>query len=161
MKPFLFFLALLMLSLTPLCAQQPATPAQPVDPHQARPALPVVPDSLTPRAAPATNAASTNGAPSPAAAILSIGADSSLREVLQELAQSWADSVDSSPQVPLTLTNAGTLRAKVEAGTKWDVLISADVEDLKAMTDKGLLFADGQRSLARNTLVIYGRKALV
>ena len=43
----------------------------------------------------------------------------------------------------------------------WDVVISADVADVKAMTDKSLLFADDQRSLARNTLVIYGRKALV
>ena len=91
-------------------------------------------------------------------------ADSSLKQVLQELAQTWADSQDSSPQVPLTLTNAGTLRAKVEgasSGSAWDVIISADVVDVKAMADKGLLLADGQRSLARNTLVIYGRKALV
>ncbi len=159
MKSFLFSLALLVFSLTPLLAQ-PATPAQPVDPHQARPALPVVPDALTP---PEPVAPSTNGAPAPAApaAVLSIVADSSLREVLRELAQTWADSLDSNPQVPLTLTNAGTLRAKVEEGSKWDLVISADVQDVKAMTDKGLLFADGQRSLARNTLVIYGRKALL
>ena len=83
---------------------------------------------------------------------------------MQELAQSWADSQDSSPQVPLTLTNAGTLRAKVESSTPesaWDVVISADVADVKEMTDKSFLFADDQRSLARNSLVVYGRKALV
>jgi len=151
-------------SLVPLSAQT-ATPAQPADPNQARPALPVVPDSLTPPelATPATNAASTNSAPAvttPQVA-LSIVADSSLKQVLQELAQNWADSQDSNPQVPLTLTNAGTLRARVESGSVWDVVISADVQDMKEMTDKGLVFADGQRSLARNTLVIYGRKALL
>lgn len=88
-------------------------------------------------------------------------ADSSLREVLQELAQSWADSLDSSPQVPLTLTNAGTIRTRIEGATPCDVVISADIQDVKEMTDKGALFAEGQRSVARNSLVIYGRKALV
>jgi molybdate transport system substrate-binding protein len=129
--------------------------------------MPVLPDSITPPqaepakpaspATPSTNAAASNA---PAVAV-SIIADSSLKAVIQELAQSWADTQDSGPQVPLTLTNAGTLRAKVETAPTYDVVISADIADVKAMTDKGLLIADGQRSLARNTLVIYGRKALV
>jgi len=159
MNPILLFLALLLFSLAPLAAQ-PATPARPADPHQALPAQPVVPDSLTPpqNATPSTNNASSATAPQIAVAII---ADSSLKQVLQELAQAWADSLDSGPQVPLTLTNAGTLRAKVESGSTWDLVISADVRDVKEMTDKGLLFADGQSSLARNTLVVYGRKALV
>jgi molybdate transport system substrate-binding protein len=159
MNPVPVFLAFLFLSLAPVSAQ-PAIPAQPADPNQPRPALPVVPDSITP---PQTNAPSTNNAPAPQVAV-SIIADSSLKQVLQELAQSWADSQDTGPQVPLTLTNAGTLRAKVESGSSdsvWDVVISADVADVKEMTDKGFLSADDQRSLARNTLVIYGRKALV
>jgi len=109
-------------------------------------------------AAPSTNGAPPAPAPQVAVAII---ADSSLKQVLQELAQAWADSQDSGPQVPLTLTNAGTLRAKVESGSVWDVVISADVADVKEMTGGGHLFADGQRSLARNTLVVYGRKALV
>ncbi len=153
-------LALLLGSLAPLCAQ-PAVPAQPADATQARPALPVTPDSITPPqpAAPAsTNAAPADQAPQISVSII---ADSSLKQVLQELAQAWADSQDSAPQVPLTLTNAGTLRAKVEAGSTWDVVISADIADVKGMTDRGVLLADGQRSLARNTLVVYGRKALV
>jgi len=159
MNRFLFCFALLLFSLVPLSAQ-PATPAQPADPNQARPALPVVPDSITPPA-PSTNSAPA--APAPQVAV-SIIADSSLKQVLQELAQAWADNQDSSPQVPLTLTNTGTLRAKVEgasSGSAWDVVISADIADVKEMTAGGLLVADGQRSLARNTLVIYGRKALV
>jgi len=146
-----------------LLSAQTATPAQPADPSQARPALPVVPDSITPpkAAAPSTNSAPPATAPQAGVAVI---ADSSLKAVLQELAQTWADSQDSSPQVPLTLTNAGTLRVKVESassGSAWDVIISADVADVKAMTDKGLLSADGQRSLARNTVVVCGRKALV
>ena len=162
MNPAPFFLALLLFSLAPLCAQ-PATPAQPADPNQARPAMPVVPDSITPPQAttPATTNAPAATAPQVAVSII---ADSSLKQVLQELAQGWADTQDSGPQVPLTLTNAGTLRVKVEndpSGSAWDVIISADVADVKEMTDKGLLSADGQRSLARNSLVIYGRKALV
>jgi molybdate transport system substrate-binding protein len=162
MNRFLPCLALLIFNLAPLSAQ-PATPARPADPNQARPALPVVPDSLTPprMTTPSTNKAPPATAPQIAVAII---ADSSLKQVLQELAQGWADSQDSGPQVPLTLTNAGTLRAKVEGGSSssnWDVIISADVADVKEMTDRGLLFADGQRSLARNTLVVYGRKALV
>lgn len=159
MNRLLFTVALLFFSLAPLAAQ-PAIPARPADPHQALPAQPVVPDSITP---PQTSTSSTNSAPSAAApqVAVSVIADSSLKQVLQELAQGWADTQDSSPQIPLTLTNAGTLRVKVEGGTAWDVIISADVQDVKAMTDKGLLFADGQRSLARNTLVVYGRKALV
>ena len=159
MNSFLYCLALLLSSVAPLCAQT-ATPAQPADPNQPRPALPVVPDSITPpqMTTPATNSAPAATTPQVAVAII---ADSSLKQVLQELAQGWADSQDSSPQVPLTLTNAGTLLAKVEAGSVWDVVISADVADVKEMTDKGFLSADGQRSLARNTLVIYGRKALV
>ena len=119
-----------------------------------------MPDSLTPpqMMAPSTNSAPAAPAPQVAVAII---ADSSLKQVLQELAQAWADTQDSGPQVPLTLTNAGTLRAKVEGGSTWDLVISADVADMKEMTDKGLLVADGQRSLARNTLEIYGRKALI
>jgi molybdate transport system substrate-binding protein len=158
MKSLFLFLALLTFSWAPLSAQ-PATPAQPADPNQARPAQPVVPESVTPQiAVPSTNGAPAAPAPQVAVAII---ADSGLKQVLQELAQNWADSQDSSPQVPLTLTNAGTLLAKVEAGSTWDVVISADVADMKEMTDRGILFADGQRSLARNTLVVYGRKALV
>ena len=160
MKSFFYLLALFLLPLAPLSAQT-VTPARPADPNQAIPALPLEPVPVPPP--PATNAPAGTNTPEASAApvALSIIADSSLKLVLQELAQGWADSQDNSPQVPLTLTNAGTLRAKVESGTVWDVVISADVQDMKDMTDHGLLWVDGQRSLARNTLVLYGRKALV
>lgn len=160
MKLQILSLALLLFSLVSLSAQT-VTPARPADPNQAIPAQPVEPVPVPPP--PKTPAPATTNAPASAASSVAVTiiADSSLKQVLQELAQSWADSQDSSPQVPLTLTNAGTLLSKVESGTVWDVVISADVQDMKEMTEKGLLSADGQRSLARNTLVIYGRKALV
>ncbi len=161
MKSVLFFLALLLVNLTSLRAQ-PATPAQPADPNQARPAVPV---EITPiPAAPAAPTSTKAEAANASQVAVAIIAESSLKRVLQDLAQGWADSQNSGPQVPLTLTNAGTIRAKVEGqtgGSDWDLIISADVADVKEMTDKGFLMADGQRSLARNSLVIYGRKALV
>jgi molybdate transport system substrate-binding protein len=171
MKIIYACLSALVFSLTAVGAQ-PATPATPADPNQPRPALPVAPDSITPPGTPAptvppaaapapttdTNSTTAPTAPQVGVAVI---ADSSLKQVIQELAQSWADTQDSGPQVPLTLTNAGTLRSKVEAAPTWDVVISADVADMKEMTDRGVVLADGQRSLARNTLVVYGRKALV
>jgi molybdate transport system substrate-binding protein len=161
------FCWLMLLGFSPAFGQ-PAVPAQPADPNQARPATPVMPDSITPPsqvAQPATpvstTGASTNGPATTPVVQISVIADSSLKQVLQELAQGWADSQDSNPQVPLTLTNAGTLRVKVENSATWDVVISADVDDVKDLTTKGLLFGDDQQSLARNTLVVLGRKALV
>ena len=155
-------LAFFLAGMIHLSAQS-AVPASPVDPNQARPAQPVEP--AQPAAGPAAPAASSTATNVPVVSVpsvvVSVIADSSLRQVLQELAQSWADSQDSNPQVPLTLTNAGTMRAKIESGTVWDVVISADMDDVKDLTAKGLIMADGQRSLARNTLVIYGRKALI
>ena len=160
--------ALFLVGIMPLPAQT-AIPARPADPSQAMPAQPVEPMPVPPApthhaqtpapAAPATNAPDATSPSGPVA--LSIIADSSLKQVLQELAQNWADSLDDGPQVPLTLTNEGTIRSKIESGSTWDLVISADVQDVKDMTDRGLLSNDGQRSLARNTLVVYGRKALV
>jgi molybdate transport system substrate-binding protein len=160
MKLILFVLYIFFFTCASLHAQ-PAAPAQPVGPDQARPATPVNADELTPNrtSAPATNAASTT--PATAGASVAIIAESSLKAVLQELAQTWADSQDSSPQVPLTLTNSGTILAKVEGGPGFDVVISANLDDLKAMTDRTLLLPDDQRMLARNVVVVYGRKALI
>ena len=157
MQLILACFAFLLLGLAPLTAQS-AKPAVPADPNQARPATPVLPDPVPQMTAPSTNDATATPAPQVA---LTVIADSSLKAVLQELAQAWADTLDNGPQVPLTLTNAGTLRSKIDGGEVWDVVISADVADAKALTDKGLLLADGQHTLARNTLVVYGRKALV
>jgi molybdate transport system substrate-binding protein len=152
-------LSLVLAALAPLHAQT-ARPAQPADPTQARPALPVT-DELSPThpAAPSTNSAAPVA---PVAATgISIIAESSLKAVLAELVQTWADNQDPAPQVPISLTNSGTIVAKVEGGPGFDVVISADVADIKTMTDRGVLLADDQRSLARNSLVVYGRKALV
>lgn len=164
-------LALFLLLAAPVLAQ---VPAQPADPNTPRPAQPVQPVTPAVPAQPATPAltvpsgglpnattAAPNPVPAPAGPQVSIIADSSLKAVLSELAQTWADKQDNSPQMPITLTNAGTMRSKIESGGSWDLLIDADVNDVKALTDRTLLLPDGQRSLARNTLVIYGRAPLV
>jgi molybdate transport system substrate-binding protein len=151
---FFFLLAILCAGLA--SAQTPS-PAVPADPDQARPAQPVEPG---PAPAPAVAPAGTADASAPQSSV-TVLADSSLREVLQELAQTWADSLPDSPQLPLTLTNAGTILTEMQSNPAWDVVISADLADVKTMTDKGLILPDGQHSLARNTLVLYGRKALV
>lgn len=145
---------------------QPATPAQPVSPDQARPATPVAPDELTPNraAAPAANATPSTNAASAVAngpARISVIAESSLKAVLADLAQTWADNQDNSPQMPLSFTNTGIIAAKALTTADYDVVISASLDDVKALTDKGVLLADGQHMLARNSIVIYGRKALL
>ena len=100
-------------------------------------------------------------ATAPEGPLLAIIADSSLKAVLSELAQTWADAQQANPQVPITLTNAGTMRAKIESGGGWDLALDADVHDVKALTVSGFLLSDWQRSLARNSLVVYGRSPLV
>jgi molybdate transport system substrate-binding protein len=164
MKRFLWSVALAVyLTGAASAPAQTVTPARPVDPNQPLPAQPVeTPSPVPPPPIPAPPSSTTNADAAPAAPVaLTIVAESSLKQVLQELTQNWADSQDNGPQVALTLTNSGTLRSKVEGNSVWDVVISADVQDVKEMTDKGALLAAGQRSLARNTLVIYGRKALI
>jgi molybdenum ABC transporter molybdate-binding protein len=157
--------------MMPLPAQT-AIPARPADPNQAMPAQPVEPMPVPPAPKPVPAKPADASTPTPTApasdastpsgpVALSIIADSSLKQVIQELAQGWADSLDNAPQVPLTLTNEGTIRSKIEGGSSWDLVISADVQDVKDMTGSGLLVADGQSSLARNSLMIYGRKALL
>jgi molybdate transport system substrate-binding protein len=138
-------------------------PAQPADPNQPVPAAPLQPPVPVAPAQPAAPPASASppGAPVPTGPSISIMADGSLKGVLQELAQTWADSQTTGPQMPITLTNAGTMRAKMETGGAWDLIIDADVADTKALTNHGLLVAEGQRLLARNSLVVYGRAPLV
>jgi molybdate transport system substrate-binding protein len=143
-------------------------PAQPADPSQAIPAQPVQPAAPAIAPVPASPASMTPSTDTTAAAVpattgpsISIIADSSLKAVLSELAQTWADSQASSPEMPITLTNAGTMRAKIEAGGVWDLAIDASVDDTRAMTTSGFLLATGQQTLARNVLVIYGRAPLV
>jgi len=164
LKSFLLLWAIFVLASAHSSAQ-PAAPAQPVSPDQARPATPVAPDELTPGASMSavTPAPSTNAAPVAATATASISviAESSLKAVMAELAQTWADNQDTSPQMPLAFTSTGILAAKAQAGPDYDVVISASLDDIKALTDKGVLAADGQRMLARNIVVIYGRKAMV
>ncbi len=174
MKKYLCYLPVLWLCGWASLSAQAATPARPVDPDAPQPARPVsIPDSLTPNmtvplpVVPAestdtstTKTTTTTVTPTRDQNAVAVLADSSLKLVLQELAQAWADNQDTGPQVPITLTNAGTLRTKAETDG-WDVVISADVDDMKELTSRNLVLADGQRTVARNTVVMFGRKALV
>ncbi len=134
------------------------TPATPADSTQARPAQPVTPASS---ATPAASASTTTSSNAPVETALSIMADSSLRKALAEIVQNWADSQDTGPRIALNLVNAEGMRTHVGPGSDTDVVICADVQDLKDLTGKGYLAADGQHSVARNTLVVYGRAALI
>jgi molybdate transport system substrate-binding protein len=150
--------ALLFVTACGQAAAQTPIPARPLNPDQAISAPPV---PSTP-GVPSANGPDTN-APSAAASIpaVTVLADNSLKSALAELAQTWADQQPDGPQVPLTLTNAGTMRTQLESNPEWDVIISPDIDDVKAMTAKGLVQPAGQQFLARNTVVLYGRKALV
>jgi molybdate transport system substrate-binding protein len=165
-KCFALLIATFLVSAVHVSAQ--ATPAQPVSPDQARPATPVTPDELTPNANPSTSGASMSAVgPAPSAnatsatASLSVIAESSLKAALSELAQTWADSQSNNPQIPLAFTSSGIIAAKAQTTADYDVVISASIDDIKALTDKAVLAPDGQRMLARNSVVVYGRKALV
>ena len=155
MKPLACAFFLWIVNLAPATAQIPAQPADPNQPIPAQPVQPAPPPSAATPAIPSTISVV------PTVPSVSIIADSSLKAVLQDLAQSWADSLGSNPQVPITLTNAGTMRAKIEAGTTWDVAIDADIDATKEMTGKGLLLSANQYSLARNMVVLLGRTPLV
>ena len=151
-RGFLFFW--IAIASSSLARSQSAVPATPANPDLDRAV-----QSAKPQKSSAPPAAAI--APTASSDTLTILADSSLRNVLQELAQGWADAQPDGPQVPLTLTNAATMRARIEADPHWDVVIGADAVDMKLLTDRGLLAADGQHTLARNLVMIYGRKALV
>jgi len=165
MKAFACVLALFLSLTVRTQAQIPAQPADPNTPLPAQPVQPAIPFVPAQPAHPltvpsgglpgATTSTTTTGPQ------VSIIADSSLKAVLSELAQTWANNQDTGPQMPITLTNAGTMRAKIESGGAWDLILDADVADVKALTDHTFLLPDGQRSLARNTLVIYGCAPLV
>ncbi len=150
MKSLLLFF---LLSVGLASAQEPS-PAQPADPDQPIPAQPALP------ATPASPAVAAANAPE-AGPTVTVLADSSLKNVLQALAQAWADSQPDGPLMPITLTNAATMRSRVVANPAWDVVIDADLADVKALTDQGLLAPEGQHELARNSLVILGRAPLV
>lgn len=130
-----------LMAFLPLSAQ---VPAQPLDPNQA-----------TPAPVPSTNQAPADNTP-----VLSIAAESSLHQVMQELAQSWADSRDDGPQIKLKLTNTGTLRTWAEKKEPYDLYLDASVDDVQSLTSSGALENGGQRLLASNRLAVYGRVAV-
>ena len=106
---------ILTLFLAGTASAQTVTPPRPVDPNQVLPPESTnLPSPVPPPPLGAPSPDSTNADATPAAPVaLTVVAESSLKQVLQELAQNWADSLDTSPQVPLTLTNSE------RSGARW------------------------------------------
>jgi molybdate transport system substrate-binding protein len=100
-------------------------------------------------------------APSQGQDVLAVAADSSLRGALQELAQAWADNTDDNKKVELSISNVETLKNEVAKGAPWDVVILAGADEARQLTEQGKLDPQGQRNIARNELVVLGKKALL
>lgn len=91
---------------------------------------------------------------------ISITADSTLRGVLPDLTQAWADS-QSGMRVELQFANADNIRKLLVEGKAGDVVIMADLPEAKTAAKKGFLLEDSLKTVARNELIIYGRKPLL
>lgn len=89
-----------------------------------------------------------------------IVADNTLRAVLPELTQAWADKQPDT-NVELQFTNAETMQKQIVDNKGGDVLIFANADDLKEATKRGYILASEQKQVARNDLIVYGRKALL
>ncbi|PAW77728.1 MAG: molybdate ABC transporter substrate-binding protein [Verrucomicrobia bacterium Tous-C9LFEB] len=91
---------------------------------------------------------------------LVIVADNTLRAALPELTQIWADK-QPDMNVELQFTNAETMQKQIVDNKGGDVLIFANADDLKEATKRGYILASEQKQIARNDLIVYGRKALL
>ncbi len=91
---------------------------------------------------------------------ISIIADSSLRSVLPQLVQDWADS-QNDMKVDLQFTNAGILQSQLVEGKAGDVVIFASSVDAREAAKRGFIVGSEQKTFARNELVVYGRKAIL
>lgn len=91
---------------------------------------------------------------------LLITADNTLRSALPELTQAWADK-QSDTSVELQFTNSETMQKQLVEGKAGDVVIFADAGDVKEATKRGYILAADIKTIARNELVVYGRKGLL
>ncbi|MEJ0000098.1 MAG: substrate-binding domain-containing protein [Verrucomicrobiota bacterium] len=127
---------------------------------QARPATPVNGDVVAP---PRPAVPSANAAPAapPAEATVAVIAESSLKAVLSN---SRRPGPTASPTARRCRLRSPTL-ARSSPGSRptpgFDVVISASIDDIKTLTDRTLVLPTASASLARNSVVIYGRKALL
>jgi molybdate transport system substrate-binding protein len=99
-------------------------------------------------------------APGAEQASLTVAADSSVRSALKELTQAWANAHNGEP-VELELTTDGALREGLEKNSPWDVIILANPGAVKTLTASGALQSAGQKTLARNELIVLGHQALI
>ena len=88
---------------------------------------------------------------------LTVAAAASLRRVMPKLAEAWNRK---HPQARLTFTygGSGELRRQVEAGAPIDAVVFAHPAPVEALVQRGRVDAASTRDVARNTLVLVGRK---
>ena len=165
--PFLNFAILLLMLTLARCPVNAQVPAKPADPSQPMPALPVIisaPVAKAVAAKPLKAIAVQPGAVDnnpPGTKSITIVADPSLKRVMADLVQDWADSVDDKVQVIVQFANSGVVTDKLPGGTPWDLVISSDIPGMQELTSRGLLVHDGQQTLARNQIEIMGRHPLI
>lgn len=99
-------------------------------------------------------------APLRADTTITITADNTLKGVLQELTQVWADKQPDT-SVELQFANSENLQKQLVDNKAGDVLIFADASDLKEATKRGYILSADQKQIAHNDLIVYGRKGLL
>ncbi|MEZ0296573.1 MAG: molybdate ABC transporter substrate-binding protein [Candidatus Methylacidiphilales bacterium] len=143
---------------------KPATPVTPPRPKQvpAAKAVPAAPEASEAKSKAEKAKEKEKARPATAAGgsdpVLTIAVDGSLSGVIRELVQTFADQYSDAPSIAVELTNAGTLQNKLAEAPRWNVVIVAGMDEAKALTNAGRIDQEGQKLVARNTLVVYGRR---
>ncbi|PTY04478.1 hypothetical protein DB346_03315 [Verrucomicrobia bacterium LW23] len=89
--------------------------------------------------------------------VLTIAADGSLRWVIGELVQAFADEYSDAPRIEIELTNAGGLQKKLTETPRWDVVLIPGMDEAKLATSAGRVEPEGQKIVARNVLALFAR----
>ncbi len=84
---------------------------------------------------------------------LSVAVDQSLAEAVRELARGF-EAGHAGVKVQIEAGASGVLLDKIAEGTKFDILVSADLDTLARGTDRRLLAAGPPRVLAGNAIVV-------
>ncbi len=87
-----------------------------------------------------------------------VSAAASLRGVLPQLLESFAEQQSAAPDIVVNYGASGTLSAQVEAGAAVDLLLLASPKPLERLERSGLLDPDSPVVLAVNQMVLAGAK---
>lgn len=92
--------------------------------------------------------------PTPPPHSLQVGADTSLRSVLRDLAQTFADG-EGNPDVQLNIAPSGIIRRHVENNEgALDIVVAAAPGEIEVLAKQGKIRTDTARTLAENELVV-------